>query len=89
MTETSGARERAHLPVAPPPHNHGNTRAAWVTVTIILIGGLTSTLAIMFGITALFWVGLVVIVVGLVAGKVMRMLGMGQAEASERPGTGA
>ncbi|MCV2394792.1 hypothetical protein OEB99_10775 [Actinotalea sp. M2MS4P-6] len=89
MTETSGGREQANLPVSAPPANHGNTLAAWVTVVIILIGGLTSTLSIMFSVMPLFWVGLGVVLVGLVVGKVMRMLGMGQPTGASSSTAGA
>lgn len=78
MTDHSGAPERAHLPASAPPLNHGNTRAAWATVVIVLAGGLLSTLAVIASSTPLFWVGLGIVVAGLVIGRVMRMLGMGQ-----------
>lgn len=88
MTETSGAREQSHLPLSAPPRNHGNTLAAWVTVIAVMVGGLISTLAVMFSAVPLFWVGLGVIVVGVVVGRVMRMLGMGQPP-EPRSSTGA
>lgn len=78
MTETSGPGERAGLPPAPPPANHGNTRAAWVTVTVIMVGGLVAGLAVMASLPWLFWVGLGIAALGLVVGRVMRMLGLGQ-----------
>ncbi|MDO8107574.1 HGxxPAAW family protein [Isoptericola sp. b441] len=76
MTETSG--ERAHLPPKPPHANHGSTPAAWVTVTVVMLGGLVAALAVAFSLVWLFWVGLGVIVLGVVVGRILRMLGLGQ-----------
>ena len=89
MTDHSGAPERAHLPASAPPINHGNTRAAWATVLIVLAGGLLSTLAIIASSMPLFWVGLGVVAAGLVVGRVMRMLGMGQPVEPSGSDTGA
>lgn len=75
--------ELAYLPVAAPPHNHGHTVAAWVTVVLVLLGVVASALAVMFTLTWLFWTGVGVVVLGLVAGRVLKMLGFGQ------PGPGA
>ena len=77
MTQPSGPGERPALPPAPPV-NHGNTRAAWVTVTVILVGGLVAGLAVMAAQPWLFWVGLGIAALGLVVGRVMRWLGFGQ-----------
>jgi hypothetical protein len=86
MGETSPDRsaERAHLPLASPPRNHGNTTAAWVTVTVVVIGALVSSLAVMAGEAWLFWAGLGVVVIGLVVGRVLVMLGFGQPRPAER-----
>lgn len=70
--------ERAYLPPASPPRNHGHTKAAWVTVGVVIIGAVVASLAVMFAIVWLFWVGIGVIVVGLVVGRVLKMLGLGQ-----------
>lgn len=80
MGETSPDRpaEVAHLPVASPPRNHGHTTAAWVTVVLVLIGATVSSLAVVAANVWLFWAGMAVVVVGLVAGRVLKMLGMGQ-----------
>lgn len=92
MGETSSDRsaERAHLPLASPPRNHGNTTAAWVTVTVVVLGALVSSLAVMAGEAWLFWAGMGVVGLGLVAGRILVMLGFGQPRPSERStGTGA
>lgn len=70
--------EQARLPIGPPPTNHGNTPAAWVTVVVVLVGALVSSLAMIASLVWLVWVGLGVIVVGLLAGRIMRMAGFGQ-----------
>ncbi len=71
--------------MAAPPRNHGHTLAAWVTVVVVLLGAVVSSLAVIAALPVLFWAGLVVVVVGVVAGRVLKMLGFGQPE----PGTGA
>jgi hypothetical protein len=72
--------EKAYLPPASPSRNHGHTKAAWVTVTFVMVGGAVASLAVLFEIPWLFWAGIGVIVVGVVLGWVMKMLGMGQPE---------
>jgi hypothetical protein len=57
--------------------SHGNTPAAWTAVGIMFIGFLISGLAIPLELVWLFFVGLVVVVIGAVVGKVMSMMGMG------------
>ncbi len=70
--------EKSYLPAAAPPTNHGHTTAAWVTVTLVILGGVVSALAVMGAIVWLFWVGMVVVVAGAVVGYVLKMLGFGQ-----------
>ena len=57
--------------------SHGNTPAAWTAVTIMFVGFLISGFALPLEMPWLFFVGLGVVVVGAVAGKVMQMMGMG------------
>jgi hypothetical protein len=57
--------------------HHGNTPAAWTAVTIMFVGFLISGLALPFELPWLFFVGIGVVVVGAVVGKVMQMMGMG------------
>lgn len=80
MGDTSPDRsvELTHLPAAAPPRNHGRTTAAWVTVTVVVLGALISSLGVMSGRPWAFWVGLGVVLVGVVAGRVLKMLGFGQ-----------
>ncbi|WP_199421787.1 HGxxPAAW family protein [Actinotalea solisilvae] len=79
MREThDGSGEVSYLPPAAPPRNHGHTTAAWVTVTLVLVGAVVSSLGVVVAEAWLFWVGLGVVVVALVLGRVLKMLGFGQ-----------
>ena len=57
--------------------NHGKTPAAWTAVTIMFVGFLISGIAVPWEKPWLFFVGLAVVVLGAVVGKVMSMMGMG------------
>ena len=57
--------------------SHGNTPAAWTAVTIRFIGFLLSGLALPLELPWLFFVGLGVVALGAVVGKVMQMMGLG------------
>jgi hypothetical protein len=57
--------------------SHGNTPAAWTAVAIMFLGFLISGIAIPWEKPWLFVVGLVVVVLGALTGKVMQMMGMG------------
>ncbi|MGZ4595229.1 MAG: HGxxPAAW family protein [Actinomycetes bacterium] len=57
--------------------SHGNTPAAWTAVTIMFFGFLISGFALPLDLPWLFFVGLGVVVLGAVVGKVMSMAGMG------------
>jgi hypothetical protein len=57
--------------------SHGHTPAAWTAVTIMFGGFLISGLALPFALEWLFFVGLAVVALGAVVGKVMQMMGMG------------
>jgi hypothetical protein len=57
--------------------SHGNTPAAWTAVTIMFVGCLVSAIAIPLALPWLFFVGLGVVALGAVVGKVMSMMGMG------------
>ena len=77
--------ETAHLPTTAPPTNHGRTPAAWVTVSVVVLGALVSAVALVLEIPWLFWAGLGLIVIGVVLGQVLRMLGFGQPVPSGPP----
>lgn len=57
--------------------SHGNTPAAWTAVSIMFVGFLIGGIALPLDVPWLFFVGLVVIAIGAVVGKVMQMIGMG------------
>lgn len=57
--------------------SHGNTPAAWTAVTVMFVGFLISGVALPFELPWLFFVGLGVVVLGAIVGKVMQMMGMG------------
>jgi hypothetical protein len=70
------------LPPGPPPANHGKTSAAWITVLVIMVGGLIATIGMIFASIPLTIAGSAVLVLGLVVGRVMRAMGLGQPRAS-------
>lgn len=58
--------------------DHGSTPAAWTAVTIIMIAFVVGTLGIMVGSWPMFGVGVALVVVGAIVGKVMQMMGLGK-----------
>lgn len=58
--------------------NHGHSTAAWVTVGTIMLGSFVACLAVVLAQVWLFVVGVVVIVVGAVLGKVLHGMGFGE-----------
>ena len=57
--------------------SHGNTPAAWTAVTIMFVGFLLSGIALPMEAPWLFFVGLGIVALGAVVGKVMQMMGLG------------
>lgn len=57
--------------------SHGHSTAAWTGVMIILVGAVVMALAVVFAWVAWFIVGAVIVVVGIIAGKVLAMAGYG------------
>ena len=57
--------------------NHGSTPAAWTAVTIVMIAFLVGAIGVLMSNAVVFWVGVALIVVGLIVGKVMQMMGLG------------
>ncbi len=58
--------------------DHGSTPAAWTTVFIIVLAFVVATLALILGNWPLFWVGVAMVFLGGVVGKVMAMMGLGK-----------
>jgi hypothetical protein len=57
--------------------SHGHTTAAWTAVIIMLIGFTIAGVALPLAEEWLFFVGLGVVALGAVVGKVMQMMGLG------------
>jgi fatty acid desaturase len=74
---TSPTRAPGRLEVATMSNSHGHTTAAWTAVAIIFIGSLISAVALPLAWAWLFFVGLGVMVLGAVVGKVLQMMGLG------------
>jgi hypothetical protein len=74
--------QQQSVPAAPAHHDdHGSTPAAWTAVTIIMIAFVVGTLALMLGSWPMFGVGVALVVLGAIVGKVMQMMGMGKKSA--------
>ena len=59
-------------------HGHGRSRAAWTAVTILLVASFLICVSVVITSWALAIVGIVLVVVGIAAGKVLAMAGFGQ-----------
>jgi hypothetical protein len=72
--------------------HHGHTPAAWTAVGIMLLGFVVGGVGVVLAELWLFWVGVAMVALGAVVGKVMSMMGLGQApgyhqeEAEQRAG---
>lgn len=64
-----------------PEGGHGNTVAAWTMVAIVIVGSIISGAAFALNSPLTFWLGLVVVALGAVVGKVLQVLGYGQVKA--------
>lgn len=78
---------RVVLPPGGAPVNHGKTSAAWATVWIVMIGGAVCAVGAILESTVLIIAGGAAIVLGLVVGKVMQAMGLGQ-QGPESPPAG-
>jgi hypothetical protein len=58
--------------------DHGSTPAAWTTVIIVVSAFVVATLALILGNWPLFWIGVGMVILGGVVGKVMAMMGLGK-----------
>lgn len=56
---------------------HGNSPAAWTCVIVMLVGALIASIAFVIANTPIFIAGAVVMVIGLLAGWIMRKAGYG------------
>ncbi len=58
-------------------HHHGSTPAAWTAVTLILLGFCVGGAGLVLGTWTVFWVGVALVLVACVVGKLMQVMGMG------------
>jgi hypothetical protein len=58
--------------------DHGSTPAAWTLVVIVTIAFAVGTLAVVLANWTMFWVGVGILILGVVVGKVMAMAGLGK-----------
>lgn len=77
MTATNPAGS-AHSDQQVPHDDHGSTPAAWTAVVIITIAFAVGTVAVVLANWPLFWVGVALVVVGAVVGRVMQAMGLGK-----------
>ena len=61
-----------------PEHQDGQSTAAWTAVAILLLAALLISVAVVVTSWPLAIVGLVLVVVGVAAGKILAMAGFGQ-----------
>ena len=63
---------------------HGRSTAAWTAVTILLVGSFLICLAVVLQSWPLAIAGIVLLVVGVAAGKLLAMVGLGRSK-PDRP----
>jgi MFS superfamily sulfate permease-like transporter len=61
-------------------HRDGQSTAAWTAVTILLIASFLICLAVVVKSWPVAIVGIVLVVIGVAAGKILAMAGLGQAK---------
>jgi hypothetical protein len=68
------------------PYGHGHSVAAWTAVSVVMLGSLLMCVAVAigWGATWLFVVGVVVVVIGPLLGKVLGAMGFGAHNHSTR-----
>jgi multisubunit Na+/H+ antiporter MnhG subunit len=57
--------------------DHGHSIAAWTGVLVILVGSALASLAVAISNVPLFVVGIVICILGVIAGKLLSMAGYG------------
>ena len=57
--------------------HHGNTPAAWTAVLVILVGFVVGGIGLVLGSWLTFWVGVALVPIGAIVGKVMQRMGLG------------
>lgn len=59
-------------------NNHGQTVAAWTLSIIVMLAFLVGSIGVVLDDRVIFWTGVALIGVGLIAGKVLSVLGYGK-----------
>lgn len=59
--------------------NHGNTPAAWTAVIVGLLAFVVGGIGLMIGSMLVFWIGVALAPVAIVAGKILSLMGLGSA----------
>ena len=63
--------------------SHGHSVAAWTSVSILMVASLVMAAAIVWPSMGLFIAGVVLAIIGVIAGKVLAMAGFGVRKATE------
>lgn len=63
--------------------HHGNSVAAWTLVILVMLGALLGSIGVSIPSIAFVVVGAVVVVIGLVAGKVLSLAGYGSVKPAD------
>ena len=58
--------------------SHGSTPAAWTLVVLFVLGVIVSTVALVLGSWLGFWIGVVIVALGAIAGGVLKVAGFGK-----------
>ena len=58
-------------------YDHGNTVAAWVAVVIAIVAFFVGTIGVVVAKPAVFWVGVGLLAVSALVGKVLSLMGFG------------
>jgi len=57
--------------------NHGQTLAAWTASILIMVAFLVGTIGVVIAKPAIFWIGVALLPVAGIAGKVLALMGFG------------
>ncbi|MFZ1362312.1 MAG: HGxxPAAW family protein [Candidatus Nanopelagicales bacterium] len=77
-TEQQSAERQKELEAQMRDPHDGNTPAAWTAVIIMIVASAIGAWGLAVGAMPIFWLGVILVIVGVVAGKVMAMMGFGQ-----------
>jgi hypothetical protein len=77
MATTAEARTTTIDPMHAEAVGHGNSVAAWAAVGVMLVATLVACVGFALANTTIFWVGVVLIPVGLLVGFVLKKAGYG------------